>query len=176
MDKSELLLYRILTANATALSTDDGITDDVVPNDGRGGIIMSVFSAISIVSCVPAISSAIFPHLRKRVYIKVVIYLQIANLFSALGSVLGYPEMDSAACMWQGMATNYFPLVSVLWTIVVAWLLYGIVHVGKVYEIDYRTHLVCWGFPLLPTLVPFINCTYNGYVHARTHTRQTHVS
>jgi hypothetical protein len=121
---------------------------------------MTVISAVSIFCDVATILTVVFPHLRSRAYIKVIMYITISNLLTSLGSVFGYAADGSAACYWEGYITNAMPIASIFWTIYVTVMVYYIVTVGKLIEIYWITHAVCWGLPILLASLPFINATY----------------
>ena len=146
------------TASNISITDDGGITDDGTID--QSDLLMRIFSIISIVSCLLVSFTFCFPHLRNRSYIKVVLYINICNFFSSFGSVFGYAANHSPACYWEGVATNNFPISSVFWTIKIAVMLFEIVEYGKLTEINYITHLVCWCFPIVLTMLPFINASY----------------
>ena len=141
-------------------STDDA---GVMSDDGtadQSDLLMKIFSAISIVFCSFLFMVLLFPHLRSRPYVKIVVYINICNFFSAFGSVFGYAANLSPACYWEGFATNNFPISSVFWTIKISLMLFRIIRYGKLSEIGLSTHIVCWLFPIVLSSLPFINASY----------------
>lgn len=153
------LLPHSLTAGNGSNMTDDNPSDDYTDHSS---IIMTVVSAVSIFCDALVLLTITFPHLRDRVYIKIIIYITIANLLSALGTVLGYASSGSASCYWQGFITNAMPISSVFWTIYVTFMLYCIVESGKLVDISWMAHGICWGLPILLSSLPFINSTYGA--------------
>jgi hypothetical protein len=62
----------------------------------------------------------------------------------------------------MGLLTNIFSISSVLWSIVLAYLLYWIInnnHNAK-FNLHYFYHIFIWGISLLVTFIPLINSTY----------------
>ena len=145
-------------------STGDDYSDDYSSDDiiDESDLLMKIFSSISIFSSFCVLLTSLFPHLRNRLYIKIILYLSLSNLLSSLGSVFGYAADKSAACYWEGVATNLFPIASVFWTLKITIILFDIIEYGKISELDYKTHVMCWGFPILVSFLPFINASYGA--------------
>ena len=156
-------LYKLNSGNLlgdNATGTDDySLTDDITDDSS---LIMKVTSAVSIFMCTAVLLTSIFPHLRNKHHIKVVLYINLCNLISSTGSVLGFPKPGSGGCLYQGLATGIFPVASVFWTIVVSFTLFNIVVFNKTFEISYMIHAVCWILPIILTFLPFINATYGS--------------
>jgi len=127
----------------------------------ESSVIMTVVSSVSIAFCLPVILTALLPALRDQVYIQVVVYIQISNLLAAIGTVYGYVPARSLACTFQGILASLFPLASVFWTTFISYLVYRLLLHDHLVEIDYKTHLVCWGLPIILTFLPYINATYS---------------
>ena len=140
-------------------ATDDYSSDDIID---ESDLLMKIFSSISIFSSICVLLTSLFPHLRNRLYIKIILYLSLSNLLSSLGSVFGYAADKTAACYWEGLATNLFPIASVFWTLKITIILFDIIEYGKLSELDYKTHIICWGFPLIVSFLPFINASYGA--------------
>ena len=83
--------------------TDDS-TDDGTPDNS--GIYMTIFSALSIAASFLVLLTVLFPHLRRKSAVMVIVYISASNLLSATGSIFGYAEDGTAACVWEGFATN----------------------------------------------------------------------
>ena len=100
-------------------------------------------SAISCVSCLPAIISLlIFPELQSKTYYQMIFYLNIAVLFTSCGSLVGEPVDESAACWFEGIMTNIFTLSSVFWTVIISWMIFSIVVFEKQVKINYFVHVI----------------------------------
>jgi len=146
------------SSNATQAVADDH-HDDLIPDDSN--ILMIVFSAVSIVACTSnIIPYLIFPKLRKKVYAEILFYIQICNLASSTGSVLGYLKSYSVGCYWQGFITNVAPVASVFWTIFISLLIYMLIVYGITIKINMYVHIVCWLMPVVTGSFVFINANY----------------
>ena len=60
----------------------------------------------------------------------------------------------------QGLFTNYFPVSSWLWCIMIIYHLHQIVVHKKVFKSFLTIKLICWLVPLVPTLFPLITDSY----------------
>jgi hypothetical protein len=118
-------------------------------------LVMTIASAVSVFSSFTIFFSfGIFPSLRSKPYMRLVFYIALSDMLSGLGSCMGLPASGTAACWFEGVATNIFTLSSVMWTVVISLMMYSIVVYGKVLELNYKYHLVCWGFPVFITFIP----------------------
>jgi hypothetical protein len=103
-----------------------------------------------------------FPRLRKYRHVELAVYVAVNDLWGAIELVLGHMQSNSPACWFQGMGTSYNFLSSVLWNSVITYQIYIIVHQGAIIENMKWFHVFCWGFPLLPVLLPLITNDYGA--------------
>jgi uncharacterized membrane protein YgcG len=104
----------------------------------------------------------------KKRYNQLIYYIAISDFFSAIGGLFGNSTNGTFPCYIQSFLTNYFPLTSIFWTVVISYLLFDILqkpHLQKkkIMKIDYWVHFLCWGFPLLLTLLPLTTTDYGTF-------------
>jgi len=73
---------------------------------------------------------------------------------------MGTPLNHSSSCYFEGIVTNVFTLSSVFWCVLITFLLNTIVNKARPFEIKKWMHLLCWGLPVLLTLLPFTKTNY----------------
>lgn len=151
--------------------TDDSLTDDYVfvmiqgIIFGRGYTdLMFGISLTSALACLSILISyfLFWTHLMRKPSMEILFYVFLSNFLTSLGSMVGNPVSGSAACWFEGIITNVFTLSSILWTVVVVVLLYSVVAYKHPLAINLYFHVVCWGFPVLATFLPFVNSTYGA--------------
>ena len=125
-----------------------------------GMLTVSILSMLS--SLLILITGVLLPYQWNKTYMKIIYYIAIADFLTALGSSVGTPHNRSSSCYFEALVTNIFTLSSVFWCVIISYLLYYIVAKGKSFPVDYKMHIVCWGFPVVVTLLPFINTNYGG--------------
>lgn len=131
----------------------------------NASLIMTVMSTISVM-CSLTILLAFATLLKNRAtskgLLQIIVYIAASNMLTSLGSIVGQPLDRSFACWWEGIITNIFTLSSIYWCVDVILILYQIVVLAKARHIGILDHLVCWGIPIIATLLPFINFTYGS--------------
>jgi hypothetical protein len=98
---------------------------------------------------------------RKSQY-NILCYIFLSSILTAMGSVYGGGPQGSFVCWWEGLLTNIFTLSSIMWCVTIFLKLYTLVGWEKTtLNIDaWYVHCVCWGVPLLASLLPLTNSTY----------------
>jgi hypothetical protein len=130
---------------------------------------MRFISSFSCLSCLSVICLYLScDSISKKRYNQLIYYIAISDFFSAVGGLFGYSTNGTFRCYIQSFLTNYFPLTSIFWTVVITYLLFDILqkpHLQrkKTMEIDLWVHLVCWGLPLLLTLLPLTTTDYGTF-------------
>ena len=121
-------------------------------------VIPSSFSLFG--SFLVCLTYFVFQDLRRLRYVELVFYMSLNDMIASIGSVMGV--VHSEACTFQGIVTNMNFLSSILWCVVVTYQLWLVVTSGKmITNSEMRMfHLICWVFPAIITLLPFINTTY----------------
>eukprot|EP01038_Epipyxis_sp_PR26KG_P016425 gene16425-22396_t len=104
----------------------------------------------------------VFPDLRRLRYIELVTYVALNNLIASSGIALGpaTSKSQSFVCWYQGFTTNFNYLSSVLWTVIITYQVWLVSYNGKVLSNLSWIHGVCWGLPLLVSLLPLTTNTY----------------
>lgn len=127
-------------------------------------IVLSSISTAAALSVIVAFFSA--PNLRKFLFSgsthDVIFWVTLSNMLSSLGSSMGEAPNGTAACYFQGLATNVFSLSSFYWVTYITYMLYVIVVLGRAPTVTWSAHIICWGVPLLATFLPFIDVTYGN--------------
>ena len=116
---------------------------------------MVISSSISLIfTFFTILSFLIFPNLNKKSYHKVVLYTTIGDFFMSIGGTLGLHKERDVSCYVQWFLTNYFPLASVFWTLVIIYELYKTIILTKPTKSFVYYHMICWSIPLVVTLLP----------------------
>lgn len=124
---------------------------------------MLIPSVASMVGCSTImLTFCSFDILQTKPYQICIFWIALSLFLSAFGSAFGYPASNTVECWIQGLFTNIFSLSSVMWTTVVAFMLYYLAFTGKIFRIGWKSHLVCWGLPILVTLLPLMHVTYGS--------------
>lgn len=110
------------------------------------------------------------PKLHKQIYVRLVVNATICSGCAAVAFMEGpHIANDSFACWFQGLVANYFTLASVFWTVAVTHQLYALIHdpnlslAGGAVGNGWICSSVCWGLPLLCTLLPLMTNDYGKY-------------
>ena len=128
-----------------------------------GSVLFLGVGITSILCCLfPILTYVLFPDLRNLRYIELVFYISVNDLVATIGATLPLTPGGSSQCWFQGLATNYNFLSSAMWTVVIAYQLWLVTHHGKLLDDQhmFRFHILCWGVPLLATLLPLTTSTY----------------
>ncbi len=84
-------------------------------------ILMRLSSSISCVSCLLVI---LLYHtnenISKKSYNQLIYFIAISDFFSAIGGLFGVSKNGTFGCVVQSFLTNYFPLASIFWTVVIS--------------------------------------------------------
>lgn len=121
-------------------------------------VIPGIISSVSSFSV--CLTYAMFPELRSLRYIELVFYVSINDFIASIAISLGYSPSGSAACWFQGIATTYNFLAAILWTTIITFQVYMVVcHQNVIKDLTYA-HVICWGLPLIATLLPLSTNTY----------------
>ena len=128
------------------------------------GNSLSMFCAslLSVIGSLSTLTVLLFPDLRIKPVMRISIFINISNLLTACGSIVGEPLDKSNECYYQGIITNIFTLSSIFWCGIASYMLYTIVVLSDPYKINIYAHLVCWVLPTAVTFLPFINSTYGA--------------
>lgn len=139
--------------------------NELLFDDSITSRLMQLFSMLSMIGCFAIVMMySCYPKIRLFRHLELVFYVALVDFFSSSGTVLGYLENGTVGCWYQGIASNYGFVSSSMWTTVISYQLYSIV--GGGIRIDdslmFKIHLVCWGVPLLFTVLPLSTNTYGN--------------
>ena len=118
------------------------------------GVISSVFGFLVCVTVL------IFPELRNLRYVELVLYVTINDLFASTGIALGPTQNGSFGCWYQGITTNFNYLAAIFWTVIITYQVWLVVFKGIIIKDLTYAHAICWGIPLIVTLLPLSTSTY----------------
>lgn len=123
--------------------------------------LMRVVGGVSFVACC-AVIIAYFrsPSIYKKGSNVFVLYIAICDLMFSVGGIIGIPKDKTVPCYAQSFLTNYFPLCSMFWSIVIVLSLYSVCN-SRQENYKFVTeksliyiHCTCWLAPLVITLLP----------------------
>lgn len=125
---------------------------------------MRVASSATIFSCMLVVGIfASNQSIRQKNINKVVFYICICQIGSAIGSMLGQPRNQTIACYVQSFLTNFFPFACSIWTTITSYMLYRVIHNLGPLDIFSRPILaLCWGLPLVLSLLPLTTDTFGN--------------
>lgn len=121
--------------------------------------IETVIITTSIISAALSFSvlltAIMFPEMRKKMFMQIIIMLSLCDFAASVGSALGFPTDNSLLCPAQGVITTFFYRASWFWSVILNYQLYGVVMSGKLLLTPLKMHGICWTVALLITIMPF---------------------
>lgn len=112
-------------------------------------------------SCSVILTAVMFPAMRKKLFMQIICYISIADMAGNALYISSYrPPNGSFACSLEGFVNLYAYPVSWLWSTVLMYFLYNLALNGKLPLSLPIFHCICWGVPLVFTL---LNLTTNTY-------------
>lgn len=123
-----------------------------------------------------------FSELRCLRYVELVYYVAVNDMIASIGISLGNTKNGSAACWFQGIATNFNYLSAILWTTVITYQVWLVVCRKSVIKDLTFAHCICWGIPFVVTLLPLSTNTYanpdddSGWCFVATRSNSPHWS
>lgn len=129
----------------------------------HGLFLMQITSAISSISCLITIYIIYKKKILNSSYNYFILYITISDFLSSASLVIGSDSISgSPLCFFQGFTNNVFTLSSFFWSTAISYEVWAIVrNVDSRIDdvISYKSkllHLICWGLPILITLIPTI--------------------
>lgn len=117
-------------------------------------LVLLTTSVASCIGCLIMFISLISnPSCLKKTANEILLYVAISNFLNNIGLSFGYLNDNTAICVVQGIMTNIFSLISILWTAFQALLIYSIIVLEKPLKVTLTYHAICWGGPVLFTLL-----------------------
>ena len=92
-------------------------------------VVVSLLSIISSLSVV--LSFLLFPTMRKRVFMHIIFYLSLSDLFVSIASSWGYPGQGTTLCTLQSFCLSIFVKGEALWNFVLCYQLHAVVMTGN---------------------------------------------
>lgn len=124
-------------------------------------IVVVCAAVVSCVSSLIVITTILtFKEMRRGNFMRIILYMSLSDFAMNLSSAIGFPPDGSIRCWMQGMLQIYFAVSSWLWTTVLAYRIYCIVKFGICYLKNWHSHIICWGIPLMLTLLPLTTSKY----------------
>ncbi len=137
----------------------------IVVADVTVSMLESIVGAISCFGCFTVIITYLtFADIRCLRYVELVFYVSLNDIIASVGVALGASPTNSVECWYQGLTSNINYLSSILWTSVISYQLWLVVHQGvTLQKKDMQIiHVVCWGFPVVVALLPLTTNTYGN--------------
>lgn len=127
-------------------------------NDSYSYVIPGSISAVAA-GCV-IITCALFSELRRLRYIELVLYVSLSDFFLSVAMALGPTREGTTACVYQGLASNYFVVTSFFWVTVINYQVWLVVFKGEVLKDLTWMHLTGWVFPIFTTFLVYTTSKY----------------
>jgi hypothetical protein len=127
------------------------------------GTGMVVASSLSIVSSLALCIYLVRSSKLERVSYKIIFLVTLCDAFSATGTVFGLTKGGSFECWAQSMFTQIFPLASAWWMVLIGLHVMCTIRAIPIDPTKFfgkYAFLVCFGIPILVTLLPFTTSTY----------------
>lgn len=120
-----------------------------------------VFSVISgFCSFTVLLTVFLFPSMRKRGFIQMIIFISLSELVASIFSSFGFPRESSVLCPMQSFFNLFAYKCSWAWTTALCHQLYNVIVEGKYGLSMLQMHLICWLVPLVSTLLPLTTTEY----------------
>ena len=130
------------------------------PGDPRNVYFVSAILSCSLALCV-LITYVLFPRLQGKLFMKIITLISLCDFIANATVIKGEPD-DRTMCALQGILQQFFYPASWVWTVIMTYLLYCLVMRGKITMPEWQMHVICWGIPLLCTLIPLSTDTYGS--------------
>lgn len=113
------------------------------------------FSCISgMLSFSVLMTAFVFPQMRSKVFMQIIIMLSLSDLIASVGSAFGFPPNSSLLCPTQSILTTYFYHASWFWSVALNYQLYSVVTTTRLGMSSGFMHAICWILSLLCTFLP----------------------
>ena len=121
----------------------------------ESSLLMLISSILTCVGClIIFILCIMYADLRKKSYVKIILYASIGDFISGISTSFGELQDETPLCWAQAFISNWFTLSSIFWTVAITYLLYTIIVIRRPMNETVMLHGICWGLPLLLTLLP----------------------
>jgi hypothetical protein len=119
------------------------------------------FAAVALVcSAAVLLTALVFPAMRSRLFMQIIIYISLTNMLAALVSCFGFPTDHSFLCTAQAFFAPYFFISSWLWTTMLAHQLFTVATKAKFGISHAYMQAICWLLPLMWCLLPLSTNRY----------------
>ncbi len=110
---------------------------------------MSVLASASVI-----LTLLVFSDLRKKLFMQIITFISVSDFIGNLPyTTMHRPGNGTWRCGLEGFFNLYFYPVSWMWTTMLAYFLYSLATDGKLPLSKLRIHIICWGLPLVFTLL-----------------------
>jgi len=135
-----------------------------ISDDGTS-VAMHIIGGVSCASSLCVMVVVIYDkELRTKIYNQVILYIAVCDFVSGFAAGFGLVRDKTPLCWTQAVLTNIFPIAGVMWTTVIACMLYNIVTSREALKnLPRELHLLCWGLPVILTILPMSTIRYGTY-------------
>jgi len=124
-------------------------------------VLLHVLGTLSAFSSLLMIISYMRMKGIRKMYDRMICNIAVSNLFGSIGIAIGLTQNGTVQCYTQALLTNIFPISSVFWTTVIAYVLYTVVSSSTSLDVlSPYVSIWCWVVPVLLTLLPLTTNTY----------------
>lgn len=128
-----------------------------------------IFAALSLVSSLSVVvTGVIFGEMRKRLFMHIIFFLSVADMFASCFALLGYPAQGTIACSLQGFGISYFVKACLFWNVMLFYQLYTMVMSNRVALSIPSMHMIVWPLAALIALLPLCTSSFG-----RSNTNET---
>lgn len=122
--------------------------------------ILAVFATAFSLSVI--ITYLFFVELRQLRYVELVFYISLNDFIATFGIILAATINTPSACFFQAFVVDFNFMASMMWASYVTYQVWTVVCRNKIDQNFFWGHVLCWGLPLLTTVLPLITNDY-GY-------------
>lgn len=100
--------------------------------------------------------------LRNKIHVQLVLFVAISDFMTSVVYLFGDVNSGTPFCWLQGLVSNSFTVASVFWSTAMAYQILLIVYRKSLLSASQTTvlHFLCWGLPVLLTLLVLTTNTY----------------
>lgn len=121
-------------------------------------IVSSLCSAFVVLTLI------LFPSMRERLFMRIISFISLSDLLGNIPYMTVIrPASSSSMCKFSGFINLYFYPVTWMWTTTLVYFLYGLAINGRVPMSELSVHGLCWGVPLILTLLVLTTNDYGRF-------------
>jgi hypothetical protein len=123
-------------------------------------ICYAVFSCCCSIAVIGTL--LFFRKMQRGNFLPTILYMSMCDLGLNITSAFGFPESGTPLCWFQGIFSTFFTISGWFWTTMLAYRVYCMVRYGGCKVDKQRMHAICWGLPLLLTVIPLSTTDYGS--------------